>query len=71
MARALAWHARGRQFDSDILHIFRFSGGDTISPHSFSFPGTRKSREMEIMIKQLKAPLERINFLDQTGLVDE
>ena len=23
LARALAWHARGRRFDSDILHRFQ------------------------------------------------
>ena len=36
LARALAWHARGRRFDSDILHIyfigilflFQFDSGD-------------------------------------------
>jgi hypothetical protein len=25
LARALAWHARGRRFDSDILHRFLMS----------------------------------------------
>jgi hypothetical protein len=36
LARALAWHARGRRFDSDILHALRPpSGGffiESISP---------------------------------------
>ena len=25
LARALAWHARGHRFDSDILHGYRFN----------------------------------------------
>ena len=28
LARALAWHARGHRFDSDILHTLLLSGND-------------------------------------------
>ena len=30
LARALAWHARGHRFDSDILHLVPFTGRSVI-----------------------------------------
>ena len=46
LARALAWHARGRRFDSDILHRWISDGGFLISDLLYFMFSTSSFTEM-------------------------